>query len=287
MGPTRPSTCKPGDGGFARYGRVARNEIWNGNAAHWFDDIREVIFEGNTIRPAGTSASMGNNIDNYSGRYCQHVYHARNSFQSVWANDREVMTFDAVSGTYMGPVVSADAKGTTFALQGANGTSSSADLGGAVTVLAGAGAGQVRRVVAAPDAAHVTVDQPFATPLDGTSRVQVGAFKGQIIFHRNAYADSGAFQTYGAAQDVVVSEHTFERVEGLLSWGRTYGGNAYAPNTHVEFVRNVFVEGNHLWNYNGSYPYPHPKTIEPYSIGVRDRVSDFFPFSVFVHFFFY
>merc|ERR1712087_668195 len=26
-------------------------------------------------------------------------------------------------------------------------------------------------------------------------------------------------------------------------------------------------EGNHVWNYNGSYPYPHPKTVEPYSIG--------------------
>ena len=82
----------------------------------------------------------------------------------------------------------------------------------------------------------MTVDRPFATPLDGTSRVQVGAFKGQIIFHRNAYADSGSFQTYGAAQDVVVSEHTFERVESLNSWGRSYGGNAYAPNTHVELV---------------------------------------------------
>ena len=244
-----------GAGLMARYGRVARNEIWNGNAAHWFDDIREVIFEQNTIRPAGTSASMGNNIDNYSGRYCQHVYHARNDFQSVWANDREVMTFDAVFGSYMGPVLSSDAAGTTLALAAANGTSGgTGNLGGAVTVLAGAGAGQVRRVVAAPDGAHVTVDRPFATPLDGTSRVQVGAFKGQIIFHRNAYADSGSFQTYGAAQDVVVSEHTFERVESLNSWGRSYGGNAYAPNTHVELVRNVFVEGNHLWNYNGSHP---------------------------------
>ena len=70
------------------------------------------------------------------------------------------------------------------------------------------------------------------------------------------------------------AEHTFERVEGLLSWGRTYGGNAYAPNTHVEFVRNVFVEGNHLWNYNGSYPYgyeplgPASKTAEPFWMGV-------------------
>ena len=32
-------------GGAARYGLIARNMIWNANAAHWFDDIKEVIFE--------------------------------------------------------------------------------------------------------------------------------------------------------------------------------------------------------------------------------------------------
>ena len=30
-------------GGAARYGYIARNMIWNANAAHWFDDIKEVI----------------------------------------------------------------------------------------------------------------------------------------------------------------------------------------------------------------------------------------------------
>eukprot|EP01048_Picozoa_sp_COSAG05_P009399 COSAG05_NODE_768_length_7455_cov_4.609027_10_plen_94_part_00 len=37
-------------GGAARYGLIARNMIWNANAAHWFDDIKEVIFEVIAVR---------------------------------------------------------------------------------------------------------------------------------------------------------------------------------------------------------------------------------------------
>lgn len=61
-----------------------------------FDDIKEVIFEWNTIMPAGTALSWGNNIDNYSGRYAQHVWHAYNNFNTEWGGDREFMTFDPV-----------------------------------------------------------------------------------------------------------------------------------------------------------------------------------------------
>ena len=46
--------------------------------------------------------SWGNNIDNYSPGYCQHVYHAHNHFQHVYAEDREVMTTDPVTGDYFG-----------------------------------------------------------------------------------------------------------------------------------------------------------------------------------------
>ena len=47
-----------------RFGVIARNKIWNANAAHWFDNAHEIIFEHNIIRPAGTAPSWGNNIDN-------------------------------------------------------------------------------------------------------------------------------------------------------------------------------------------------------------------------------
>ena len=105
------------------------------NAAHWFDDIKQVIFEHNTIRPGGAEMSWGNNIDNYSGGYCQHVYHAHNHFQNVWAGDREVMTFDPVMGDYFG---GATCTGTTCTLSTTgDGSANKGSMGGMVSVLAG------------------------------------------------------------------------------------------------------------------------------------------------------
>ena len=61
--------------------------------------------------------------------------------------------------------------------------------------------------------------------------LQVGPFKGEIIFHRNRYEDGGAFQLYANAADIIVSQHRFARTEGLLSWGRFNGnvGSATDP----------------------------------------------------------
>eukprot|EP01043_Picozoa_sp_COSAG02_P030602 COSAG02_NODE_1962_length_10253_cov_6.942294_2_plen_121_part_00 len=60
---------------------------------------------------------------------------------------------------------------------------------------------------------------------------------------------------YANAADVIVSRHKFARAEGLLSWGRAGGGHVYAPNMRVQFVDNVIEEGNHMWNWNATYPY--------------------------------
>ena len=57
-------------GGSATNGVVARNMLWNANAAHWFDGIKECIFEWNNVQPAGTAMSWGNNIDNYERGQC-------------------------------------------------------------------------------------------------------------------------------------------------------------------------------------------------------------------------
>lgn len=55
----------------ARFGLIARNEIHNGGACHWFDNAREVIFERNTCT-GNNPMAMGNNIDSYRGG-CVHV----------------------------------------------------------------------------------------------------------------------------------------------------------------------------------------------------------------------
>lgn len=139
-------------GGSAMNGIVARNTLWNANAAHWFDDIKQVIFEHNTIRPGGAEMSWGNNIDNYSGGYCQHVYHAHNHFQNVWAGDREVMTFDPVMGDFFG---GATCVGTTCTLSATGvGSANEGSMGGMVSILAGTGAGQYRRMIGTCSGRH-------------------------------------------------------------------------------------------------------------------------------------
>ena len=205
--------------GSASFGIVARNRIYNGNAAHWFDDVKQIIFEHNTVSPGGAGPTWGNNIDNYSEGYCQHIFHAHNSFSNVWAGDRESMTFDPVNAQFNGLVQKDDGSTVTFA-PGGSGTASDAILGGAAAVLAGTGAGQYRRIVAL-GVGTVSVDRPYDPPLDATSTLQLGPFKGRIIFHANEYVDGGSFQTYATAMDIVVSEHRFERSEGLLAWGRS------------------------------------------------------------------
>ena len=269
-------------------------------AVQWFDDIKEVIFEWNKILPAGTAISWGNNIDNYSNGYAQHVWHAFNSFSTEWGGDREFMTFDPVIGVFHGTATVDPADPATLLLHNDNASHGGPDkgsLGGCVSILDGTGAGQYRRFVkadgadiaaalgAAPGAGagNLTMDAPFLTAPDETSIVQVGPFKGQFIFHANYYSDGGAFQTYGTAMDVIVSAHRFERTEGLFAWGRSGGGAVYAPNLRIQLLDNIVVEGNHLWNWNATYPYPHPKTIEPYWMGALGTDQDPQPCEPFPH----
>ena len=182
-------------GGTASNGYIARNTLWNSNAAHWFSGIKQVIFEWNTVRPGGVELSWGNNVDNYEQGYAQHVWHAHNSFQHVYAGDRELMTFDPVYGDYNGPATVA-ADGVTLSVSAlGNGSISDVNaLGGMVSVLAGTGSGQSRRSVGRVGTTSLRLDAPFETPLDASSVVQLGPYKGRMLFHRNRYQDGGAFQ---------------------------------------------------------------------------------------------
>jgi hypothetical protein len=37
----------------------------------------------------------------------------------------------------------------------------------------------------------ITLDRPFGTPLDATSFINVGPFRGRALFHGNRYTDGG------------------------------------------------------------------------------------------------
>eukprot|EP01048_Picozoa_sp_COSAG05_P009397 COSAG05_NODE_768_length_7455_cov_4.609027_8_plen_93_part_00 len=86
--------------------------------------------------------------------------------------------------------------------------------------------------------------------------IQIGPFKGQFIFHGNRYADGGAFQTYGTAMDVIISETTFVRTEGLFAWGRGNGPTTvYAPNLRIQLLDNTVEEGYVTAVIYGLFPY--------------------------------
>ena len=171
-----------------------------------------MIFEYNEIKPGGASASWGNNVDTYAvsltlnlnlnpnpncnqGGWAGHVFHAHNTFASVWMNDREYMTFDGSSGDYFGPALQQPGS-AILTLNSANGTGEHASC---LNVLHGTGAGQYRSVVAwdkggAGVNQTVTLDRALDTAVDESSLVQLGTCHMMMLFLDNYYADGGAVQ---------------------------------------------------------------------------------------------
>ena len=98
--------------GAARYGLMTRNQIYNGGACHWFDNGRELIFEGNTCI-GNSHMSMGNNIATYGGGYAHHIYIGRNHISQIWGNDREAMTYDNAGNAYFGGISKVDGTNIT------------------------------------------------------------------------------------------------------------------------------------------------------------------------------
>jgi hypothetical protein len=240
------------------------------------DQWKQSIVEDNAINGISL-ASAGNNIASYNGGYAHHIYMAGNSFAHIWGGDREVMTYDNAGGAYFGPLVSDGAKGTSSSIttlydriplnRSAGKNSANGGgwvvVGGAVIVLNGTGAGQIRRVVANPGPREWVLDRPLdavglATPnpnpntnLDlGTdanaldqpparapapepapapSFVQILPFRGRNIFEGNNFTDCGAFQFYGIGLENIVSKNRGERMAGMVNWGQWRGYHQTTP----------------------------------------------------------
>ena len=161
--------------------------------------------------------------------------------------------------------------------------------GGALVVLNGTGAGQVRRIVGSAGPRGWTLDSPLgpldlaggAAGSDAPTFVQIMPFRGRNTFHGNHLSDCGALQFYGIAFGMfrnVVAENKLERMAGVVSWGQwrqwrpvapapppvageegvfstqtRLGGEMGCganPNLFNVFERNDFVEGNAIVNYN-------------------------------------
>lgn len=268
-----------------QYSYIARNLLWDGQASHFMQLWRQVIFEQNVVFGA-TSAAGGQSLGTGPmGGMAQHVLHADNTVRFTWGGDREVMTYDDAGGAYYGALAAVDGATLTLAADAwpASDWEMGGWFGGQVYVINGTGATQFRRIVvpgvnttASPSNRTWVLDTPFAvTPATGPSGswVQIMPFRGRNIFHRDLNVDVGPHQFYGHSMESIVTEVKFERVRLLGAWGQWRGwvppppanasagsdalarplggvmGNGLQPNVRSAYRGNVFVEREHLFNY--------------------------------------
>ena len=87
----------------------------------------------------------------YGGGYAQHIWWGNNEIRNVWGNDREVLTYDNRGNQYFGAVRGTSFRGTnisTFGRGAGFGNGNGYDVrGGALVVVNGTGAGQIRRIL--------------------------------------------------------------------------------------------------------------------------------------------
>jgi hypothetical protein len=185
--------------------------------------------------------SQGNGIATHGGGVAQHVFMGSNKFENIWGEDREVMTFDNRGNSYFGPGTSLRAGGTnitTFGRGAGPGNGNGYDvIGGACIIVNGTGAGQYRRVLSysmptdGSGPGWFQLDSAFDTPpalaadtrpapLAAASFLSCVPMRGRMIFHRNHFKDTGAFNFYGISIDNIVAENTAERFQGYQVWGQ-------------------------------------------------------------------
>ena len=237
------------------YSYIADNTLWGGQATHFMQLWRQVIFERNVIFGA-TEAAGGQSLGTGPmGGMAQHVLHADNVVRFTWGGDREVMTYDDAGGAYYGALAAVDGATLTLAADAwpASDWEMGGWLGGQVYVVNGTGATQIRRVLlpgvnvtASPSNRTWVLSEPFAVDPDvgpGGSTVQIMPFRGRNIFHRDLNVDTGPHQFYGHAVESIVSDTIFERVRGLIGWGQWRGWVPPPP-----------VGDGGFWSADGGWP---------------------------------
>ena len=234
------SSFGPGHCHGSAWGIIRSNRLFNGGTSHFMPQWKQMIFENNTV--IGTSPiSGGQSIGTGpGGGRAQHIYHARNTIQFVWGNDREIVTFDDAGSAYLGEVAAVSADGLVLTLADDARSSYSGEWkgwdGAAVTVLNGTGVGTWRRVVGSgidasgnpgefrnPHNRTWKIDRPFGFAVTAGQAISITPARSRIIFEGDHYKDGGTLQFYGQAQECVVQSLVGERVSGMVAWGQWRG----------------------------------------------------------------
>ena len=155
--------------------------------------------------------------------------------------DVHCVCIDNRGNQYFGPATAIGAGGTnnnitTFGRGVGGGDGNGYDVtGGACIIVNGSGAGQYRRILSysmpsdGSGPGWFLLDSAFDTPptlasgdgdgslatLGAPSFLSCVPFRGRMIFYRNHFKDTGAFNFYGISIDNIVAENIAERFQGF------------------------------------------------------------------------
>ena len=225
-------------GGFAlrvRYGQVTGNRFINGGNS--ISGSENLIFENNTVTGGGVSATP-------APLYQRNIYFANNRLERNFSHDREAMTLDGGGHTYRGAVTNVAGNRLVLAdesMAWRNG----ADhwINGGIMVLAGRGAGQLRRIRHI-DGRTVEVDRPWAIEPDDSSLIAISYFRERHLFVGNHIEDATiALQLYGSLVEGIVAGNTSARAGGFHSFGMWKGGGP-EPSWYIQYLDDEILEGN-------------------------------------------
>lgn len=225
-------------GSFAlrvRYGQVTGNRFINGGNS--ISGSENLIFENNIVTGGGVSVSP-------APRYQRNIYFANNRLERNFAHDREAMTLNGGAHTYLGAVT--NVASTRLVLADSSMTwRNGADhwINGGIMILAGRGAGQLRRIRHI-DGRTVEIDRSWTIEPDDSSLIAISYFRERHLFAGNHVEDASiALQLNSSLIEGIVAGNTSARAGGFHNFGMWKGGGP-EPSWYVQYFDDEILEGN-------------------------------------------
>lgn len=256
--------------------RIVRNYINNADVAFALGGTSQGIVEHNEI----TGSVLGGGAiypSSTAKLWCSH-----NTANMHYSGDREAMTYDGNGGgSYFGPVASSAAGSVRVTLPPGTGGG-----GEAFVVMNGTGAGQIHAITSYNGTTRsYTLDTPLVAALGSDSWVQTLSYQGKSHYIGNRWADTGAFQLYGAAFDHVMANNVMRRMGGSMAWGQFFlnqssGGTPLptvlqtSPDMRQLWLDNEVLDENGVRNYMASAQHTPQQARITNSTQVRPAQQD-------------
>ena len=239
------------DGGY-----IANNDFQMGCCAFEGYAASGILLEDNRMTDLPWAVQPdGNGFSTFGAqRVAERISFSRNMYQGMFngtniqdgSYPHEAFTSDGNGGAYSGRVKAANGLTVTVGAPAQKGW-----VGAAMAVLDGAGAGQVRRIIAG-EADIYTVDRLWDVSLDMTSQISVVPYVGKVLMQGNNIRNSTTVQIFGCGFDSVYAGNTLTHMYstktihpgGLFVFALDYG--FLQPNFGFELIGNTLDDTHGL-----------------------------------------